>query len=186
MIKPARRMTSASEPTAGDSGPSSVATTVYSVVSTRGNMAPNISVTAAVSSRALASANGTIVPKSHTRPTIINGQNLILTIAFITHRARQRPLSARRSRHAPPCCTCHIRQVRVSRVAQRIQSLPTHCGSYGRDDGDRQNCSASAQIGQVWSDSGRENFWLILTAEGAEMMEPLIRSGNRLRGQHPM
>jgi hypothetical protein len=78
-------MISASEPAAGASGPSNVATTVYSVVSTRGNMAPTISVTASVSNRTIPFANGTIVPKSHTSPTIINGQNLILIIAFITH-----------------------------------------------------------------------------------------------------
>ena len=76
-------MTSISEPAAGASGPSNVATTVYSVVSARGNMAQTISVAAALSKCALSFTNGTTVAKSHTKPTITNGQNLILIIAFI-------------------------------------------------------------------------------------------------------
>ena len=101
-------MISISEPAAGASGPSNIATTVYSVVSARRNMAQIISVAAALSNRALLLTNGTMVAKSHTKPTITNGQNLILTNAFI-HMPGTTPLpSISHSHRAPSCCPCRI------------------------------------------------------------------------------
>lgn len=137
ITKPARRMTSISEPAAGASGPSNVATTVYSVVSTRGNMASTISVTVALSNRALAFTNGTMVAKSHTKPTIINGQNLILTIAFIHRPSTTPPLSVRH--FSPRTSMLHL-SYPTSKGQSSCHAHPVPIGAAETYDGDRRNC----------------------------------------------
>jgi hypothetical protein len=67
-------------------------------------------------------ANGTIVPKSHTRPTI-NVQDLILTIVLITHRAstrlRNRLRPSRAALVARARSASGQRRVKRYRVARR-------------------------------------------------------------------